>query len=94
MVERNEMDGQMNQHINRNIRDLRLITGQTQREFAESLDVDNSLISKVESGDLEPSAGLVKKISSTYRIKLEILYDTRDLSARIGRDAVETGGQE
>jgi len=52
------------------IRKKREDLGLKQEEFAKKISEKESLIQKIESGHLEPSIGLAKKISSFLKIKL------------------------
>jgi len=52
------------------IRKKRESLGLKQEEFAKKISEKESLIQKIESGHLEPSLGLAKKIGSFLKIKL------------------------
>lgn len=70
--------------VGRNIKNLREKSGLNQRQVAEFLDLDQSMISKIEKGERNISASLVDKLANLFCFPLSsILYDSEDLTCRV-----------
>jgi transcriptional regulator with XRE-family HTH domain len=53
------------------------------QDFAEAIEISNSMASRIRSGGRMPSAEILDRIASFYEIPLETLFDAR----RQGREA-------
>jgi transcriptional regulator with XRE-family HTH domain len=56
------------------IKKIRNILGYSQSQFAKDLDMDQSVLSKIEAGERKPSAELLQVIASKYNIPINIVY--------------------
>lgn len=61
--------------ISMKIFDERIARGMKQKEFAEYLDVSQSMISKLESGEYNPTVEQLYKIATKLDLKLRIDLD-------------------
>ena|SRR5665213_2692424 len=59
--------------IGKTIRKLRKAAGMDQKQFASALELSNSLISLIETGQREPSLSQLKKISRVLGVPVSIL---------------------
>lgn len=67
--------------IGRKIKELRTQTGFNQSIIAEYLQVDQSLISKIENGEREASTDVIKKLAELFGCKVSaIINDEEDIS--------------
>ena len=66
--------------ITSNLQALRRFHRLTQREFSEALGVSESLVSRIESGDRQPSAGFAETVCEKFHLKPNTLYGV-DLTA-------------
>jgi len=74
------------------IRKKRESLGLKQEEFAKKISEKESLIQKIESGHLEPSIGLAKKIGSFLKIKLtEEHEETHEKQSSTKTDSLTIG---
>ncbi len=64
------------------ITDQRLRTGLTQRQVAEKLSVSHQAISNWERGDTFPTVDLLMQIAKLYKVKLDALIGSAELSSR------------
>lgn len=67
--------------IGENIRKLRESAGFTQANLASFLDVDQSLISKIEKGERAISSAMIEKVSDLFGVTVEQL-EQQDIKAR------------
>lgn len=63
--------------IGANIKDRRLALGMTQKELAEKVNVDQSMICQIERGTKSPSLPLGKEIADALKCDLESLLIDR-----------------
>lgn len=63
----------MKKTVNERIKTVRNELGMNQTDFSYKVDMSTSLISKIESGDLEPSAKLIKRIAEKYGVDVNWL---------------------
>lgn len=82
----------METRILRNVKALRAFLCLNQSQFAEQIGVSASLVSLLENGEREPSAGFVAMICSTFHVQPNTMYDV-DLLANIAEYA-QTAGPE
>lgn len=70
--------------IGRNIKALREKSGLNQKQVAEFLDLDQSMISKIEKGERNISASLIDKLANLFFCPVSsIVYGDEDLTCRI-----------
>lgn len=68
-------------NIGRKIKKLRINAGFNQSMIAEYLQVDQSLISKIEKGEREASTDIIKKLSELFGCKVSaIINENEDIS--------------
>ncbi len=53
---------------------LRIKAGYSQRDLAKKLKIDNSTISRIESGERKASPGLGKKIAKALGVPIEAIF--------------------
>lgn len=71
-------------NVGRNIKSLREKSGLNQRQVAEFLDLDQSVISKIEKGEINISASLIDKLANLFCCPLSsILYGNEDLNCKV-----------
>lgn len=76
----------MKKNVNERIRHVRSVLVMNQTEFAAAIETSVSLISKIESGDLEPSPKLLKKMCEKFGIDSEWLSDGKgELSINLSK---------
>ena len=61
--------------IDYRIRMLRLMLKMTQKDFAESIDINQSMLSRYESGQTQPTADVLISISRKYGVSVDWLCD-------------------
>lgn len=59
--------------IGKKINQLRKLSGMTQEQLAEKLDVSRQTISKWESGGTSPDVGSMVRVSKIFRVSLDNL---------------------
>lgn len=65
----------------KNLKKLRSVKGIKQEELAEQLGVSNSIISRVENGEMGLSAKHIGKLYALYNIKPSYFYEVDDSEA-------------
>ena len=60
--------------ITSNLQALRRFHRLTQREFSEALGVSESLVSRIESGDRQPSSGFIQTVCEKFHIRPDTIY--------------------
>lgn len=55
------------------IKELRQLSGLTQKEFSAKINIDNSQFSKIEQGKLQPTLNQLMEISSIFTIPMDEL---------------------
>lgn len=71
-------------NVGRNIKSLREKSGLNQRQVAEFLDLDQSVISKIEKSERNISASLADRLANLFCCPLSyILYGNEDLNCRV-----------
>ncbi|MFR2891449.1 helix-turn-helix domain-containing protein [Peptoniphilus grossensis] len=71
-------------NVGRNIKSLREKSGLIQRQVAEFLDLDQSVISKIEKGEINISESQIDKLANLFCCPLSyILYGNEDLNCRV-----------
>lgn len=70
--------------IGRNIKFLREKSGLNQKQVAEFLDLDQSMISKIEKGERNISASLIDKLANLFCCPISsIAYGDENLACRV-----------
>ena len=71
-------------NVGRNIKCLREKSGLNQRQVAEFLDLDQSVISRIEKGEINISESQIDKLANLFCCPLfSILYGNEDLTCRV-----------
>lgn len=65
-------------NIGKKIKNLRTQSGFSQSIIAEYLQVDQSLISKIEKGEREPSTDILKKLAELFGCKLNVFLNENE----------------
>lgn len=64
----------------------RLSRNMNQSEFAELLDISQSMVSKLESGEYNPSIGQLLKVTRKLNVKMDIKFKVNNQGNRIIND--------
>lgn len=71
-------------NVGKNIKNLREKSGLNQKQVAEFLDLDQSMISKIEKGERNISASLIEKLANLFCCPVSsIVYGDEDLTCRV-----------
>lgn len=65
-------------NVGRNIKNMREKSGLNQRQVAEFLDLDQSMISKIEKGERNISASLIDKLANLFCCSVSSLISGED----------------
>lgn len=64
------------------LKELRLMEGLTQKELAKKIDCDQSMITRWEKEECEPTATAIKKIAIIFNVTSDYLLDLEDYDGR------------
>jgi len=81
-------DDQMNKAVGLRIRTLRKHRGWTVVKLSENTGVARSTLSKVETGQMSPTIGLLQKIARGLEVNLTDLLDNRQQTGQGGRRSI------
>lgn len=71
-------------NVGKNIKVLREKSGLNQKQVAEFLDLDQSMISKIEKGERNISADLIDKLANLFCCPVSsIVYGDKDLTCKV-----------
>lgn len=71
-------------NVGKNIKNLREKSGLNQKQVAEFLDLDQSMISKIEKGERNISAEVIDKLANLFCCPVSsIVYGDEDLTCRV-----------